>query len=149
MACPHLGVRCPAPVGGVRSPRLKPKDGPFHPGGHRLGKIGRVNTCEPLVDASLSEIPSGGMVGGVQGLAVAKRQAPGREVALVGVSTVVPGAQRAPTPIAARMCGTRKPRRGPAVGRSADREEGPVPWRAKDDREAKRRWPKGNRKPSL
>lgn len=64
MACPHLGVRCPAPVGGVRSPRLKPKDGPFHPGGHRLGKIGRANTCEPLVDASLSEIPSGGMVVG-------------------------------------------------------------------------------------
>jgi len=56
-----------------------------------------------------------GRSGGVQGLAVAKRQVPGREVAPVGVSTTVPGAQRAPTPVATRMCGTRKPRRGPGM----------------------------------
>jgi hypothetical protein len=36
----------------------KPEGGPFHPGGHRRGKIGRANTCEPLVDASLSADPA-------------------------------------------------------------------------------------------
>jgi len=93
-------------VGGVRSPG-KPKGGPFHPGGHRRGKIGRANTCEPLVDASLSEILVDGMCGGVQGLAAAMRQAPAGKWPRHGMSTVVPGAQRAPTPIAARACGTR------------------------------------------
>src|SRR5664279_994648 len=52
------------------------------------------------------------------------------------MSTVVPGVERAPTPIVARACGTRKPRRGPAFGRQADSEESPIPWRAKDDQEA-------------
>ena len=105
MACPLLGVRCPAPVGGVRNPRFKPKGCLFHPGGHRLGKIGRANTCEPLADASLSAFSPVGCWR-VYGLAVAERQVPGREVALVGVSTFVPGAQRAPTPVVARVCGT-------------------------------------------
>jgi hypothetical protein len=47
MACPHLGVRRRLLVGGVRSPRLEPKGGPFHPGGHRLGKTGRANGLNP------------------------------------------------------------------------------------------------------
>ena len=48
MACPHLDVRCPAP--GRRGAKLggKPKGGPFHPGGHRRGKTGRVNRLNPL-----------------------------------------------------------------------------------------------------
>ena len=54
----------------------KPKGGPFHPGGRRRGKIGRANTREPLVDASLSEILVDGTYGGVQGRAAAMRQAP-------------------------------------------------------------------------
>jgi len=115
MACPLLGVRCRLLVGGVRSPGESPRAACSIRAATGEGKTGRANTCEPLVDASLSEIPSGGMVGGVQGLAVAMRQVPGREVATVGVSTTVPGAQRAPTPVAARMCGTRKPRRGPGM----------------------------------
>ena len=92
---------------------------------------------EPLVDASLSETPIDGKCGGVQGRAVAKRQTPAGKWPRSGMSTVVPGAQRAPTPVAARMCGTRKPCRGPDRSvRQADREEGWIPRRAKDDREA-------------
>jgi hypothetical protein len=62
--------------------------------------------CEPLVDASLSEIPVDGEYGGVQGLSVAKRQTPAGKWLRSGKSTVVPGAQRAPTPVTARACGT-------------------------------------------
>jgi hypothetical protein len=76
MACPCPGVRRRLLVGGVRSPGFEPKGGPFHPGGHRLGKIGRANACEPLVDASLSNILAGGTVGGGKGLAAVKRRAP-------------------------------------------------------------------------
>jgi len=76
MACPLPDVRRPAP--GRRGAKLgeEPKGGPFHPGGHRLGKIGRANTREPLVDASLSANLVDGTCGGVQGHAVAKRQTP-------------------------------------------------------------------------
>ena len=38
--------------------RGKPEGGPFHPGGHRRGKVGRANMREPLVDASLSAGPA-------------------------------------------------------------------------------------------
>ena len=47
MACPHLGVRCRLLVGGVRSPRLKPKGGPFHPGGDRRGEDRTGELLEP------------------------------------------------------------------------------------------------------
>ena len=50
---------------------------------------------------------------GVQGRAVAKRRTPVGKWPRSGMSTVVPGAQRAPTPVAARMCGTWKSRLGP------------------------------------
>ena len=73
MACPLPDVRRPAP--GRRGAKLgeKPKGAPFHPGGHRLGKIGRANTREPLVDASLSANLVDGKCGGH---AAAKRQTP-------------------------------------------------------------------------
>jgi hypothetical protein len=45
----------------------------------------------------------------VQGRAVEMRQTPAGESLRFGVSTVVPGIQRAPFPVAARVCGTRKP----------------------------------------
>jgi len=125
MACPLPDVRRPAP--GRRGAKLgeKPKGGPFHPGGHRLGKIGRANMCEPLVDASLSATSSMGRTAGT-GTCRCDAADAGREVAPSGVSTVVPGAQRAPTPIAARMCGTRKSRRGPDLwsGRPTVRRAG-------------------------
>ena len=44
---------------------------------------------------------------GVQGLAAAKRQAPAGQRPRSGMSTAVLGVQRAPTPVAARACGTR------------------------------------------
>jgi hypothetical protein len=43
---------------------------------------------------------------GVQGLAAEKRQALAEEPLSAGMSTAVPGVQRAPTPVAARACGT-------------------------------------------
>ena len=43
---------------------------------------------------------------GVQGLAAEKRQAPAGERALGRESTAVLGVQEAPTPVAARACGT-------------------------------------------
>jgi len=53
------------------------------------------------------------------------------------MSTVVSGVERAPTPIAARACETRKPRRGPDPWvRSADREESSTPGREQDGQEA-------------
>jgi hypothetical protein len=48
-----------------------------------------------------------GSAGGVQGLAAAKRQAPAGKWLRSGMSTAVPGVQRAPSPVAARVCGTR------------------------------------------
>ena len=44
---------------------------------------------------------------GVQGRAVVERQALAEHAPQSGMSTAVPGVQRAPTPVAARTCGTR------------------------------------------
>ena len=43
----------------------------------------------------------------LDGLAVVERQAPAENAPQSGMSTVVLGAQGAPTPVAARACGTR------------------------------------------
>jgi RNA-directed DNA polymerase len=76
----------------------------------------------------------------VQGLAAEKRQAPAGQRPQTGMSTVVLGVERAPTPAVAHACGTRKPRRGPArvSGRaSVSRPQGgPNPSAGKDDRKA-------------
>jgi hypothetical protein len=57
MTCPRLDVRRPqgrgAKLGG------KPKGLLIHPGVTGVGKIGRVNLCEPLVDAPSSIAPHG------------------------------------------------------------------------------------------
>ena len=107
MACPLPDVRRPAPGGGVRSSGQSPRAARSIRAATGEGKTGRANTREPLVDAWLSEIPVDGKCGGVQGLAAAKRQTPAGKWLRSGMSTVVPGAQRAPSPVAARMCGTR------------------------------------------
>jgi len=44
---------------------------------------------------------------------VVERQAPAGQRLQSGMSTVVVGVERAPTPVRAHACGTRKPRRGP------------------------------------
>jgi hypothetical protein len=85
MACPDLGVRRRLLVGGVRSPGLKPKGSPFHPGGHGRGTTGRANSREPLVDASLSAIPVDGKVRRGAGTGRCEAADAGREVAPVRV----------------------------------------------------------------
>jgi len=84
----------------------------------------------------------------VQGLAVEKRQAATVESTNGRESTAVPGVERAPTPVAARACGTWKPRLGPAgdlsgglTVRKAD------PLAGKDGQEANAGTPKGDGKP--
>jgi hypothetical protein len=44
---------------------------------------------------------------GVQGLAAEKRQAPAEHAPQSGMSTAVLGVEGAPTPVVARVCGTR------------------------------------------
>src|SRR5436190_315328 len=65
-----------------------------------------------------------GRCGGVKGLAVVARQAPAENAPQTGKSTSVLGAQRAPTPGAARACGTREPRFGvwPLAGKPTVRK---------------------------
>jgi len=103
--------------GGVRSSGGKPKRCRFHPGGSGEGKPGRVKNVNPWLMPREAEPRMVGRRGGVKGLAVVERQAPAENAPQTGKSTAVLGAQRAPTPGAARACGTREPRRGPAFGR--------------------------------
>ena len=101
------------------------------------GKIGRANTCEPLVDASLSKISVGGMCGGVQGLAAAKRQTPAGKWAPVREEHRCPRGTEGAHPD--RSSDVRNAETASRSGLSvwqADREEGWIPRRAKDDREA-------------
>jgi hypothetical protein len=93
----------------VRSSGKKPKHGSPHPGRAGEGKIGRANKREPLVDASLPRTPEGGCRTGVQGLAGEDRQAAAVQIFVGRVNTAGPGVEGAPTPIAARACGTWNP----------------------------------------
>ena len=52
---------------------------------------------------------------GVQGLAVEERQAAAAQIFVGRVNTAGLGVEGAPTPVAARACGTWKPRQGPAA----------------------------------
>jgi hypothetical protein len=71
----------------------------------------------------------------------------GRGADVGRVSTVVPGVERAPNPVAARACETWNPDGVRAFARSADRKEGPVPQREEDDPKSECRQSKGNRNP--
>jgi hypothetical protein len=98
----------------VRSSGFKPKTLSFHPTVTGEGKIGREKSSEPLVDASSSRAPHGWMVvAGCRDMALRTRRTLAGERLRSRVSTVVPGVERAPTPIAARACETRKLRPGP------------------------------------
>ena len=94
----------------MRSSGFKPKALAFHPSGPGEGKVGRVKSLEPSVDASSSRAPHGWDV--VAGCRDMPLRCGGRwPVSDSGQGdTVVPGVERAPTPTAARACETRKPR---------------------------------------
>ena len=65
-----------------------------------------------------------------------ERQAAGRGKAPARESTAGPGVQRAPTPAVSRMCGTCKPRHGPAPGAGRPIVRGAEYQAGKDGREA-------------
>jgi hypothetical protein len=87
--------------------------------------------------------------GGVQGLAVGKRQAPVGDLRPTGRSTAALGIQEAPSPAVARACENVVTPSGSGRQhvRSVDREEDPIPRREKDDPRSECRWPKGGRNP--
>ena len=73
MTCPHVDVRRPQGRGAKLG--VKPKTLPLHPGATGKGKIGRVNTREPLVMLRNAELRIDATRGGVQGRAAVMRRA--------------------------------------------------------------------------
>ena len=70
---------------------------------------------EPLLMPRYPGLREMGCKTGVQGLAVEERQAAAVQIFAGRVNTAGLGVEGAPTPVAARVCGTWKPRRGPAA----------------------------------
>lgn len=101
-------MTCVAGNCGVRSSGQKPKRVSFHPGAGE-GKTGRANVSEPLLMPRYPGLREMGWQTGVQGLAVEERQAAAVEIFVGRVNTAGLGVEGAPTPVAARACGTWKP----------------------------------------
>jgi hypothetical protein len=73
--------------------------------GEGNGRTGE--SLEPSLMPRKAELRKMGRWSGVEGLAAVERQAPAGQFPQSGMSTAVLGVQRAPTPVAARVCGTR------------------------------------------
>ena len=83
-------LACVAGNRGVRSPGKCPRAA-VPPGGHRLGKAGRVNVSEPLMMPRQFYLPVVGCVAGGQGPAAARRQALVRDRWLTRTAPPSPG----------------------------------------------------------
>ena len=86
--------------------QAKAQGRPFHPGATGERQTGRVKNLNLWLMSRYGQ-PRVMDVGGAQGLAAEKRQAPTGDRAPVGMSTAVLGVQEAPTPVASRACETR------------------------------------------
>ena len=83
-------LACVAGNRGVRSPGKCPRAA-VPPGGHRLGKAGRVNVSEPSMMPREFYLPAVGCVTGGQGPAAARRQALARDHRLARTAPPSPG----------------------------------------------------------
>ena len=86
---------------------------PVPSGGYRRGEDRTGELLEPSVDASSSGAPLDGMLWRGAGTGRCEAADAGWGGAPVRDEHRRPRGKRAPTPVAARACGTRKPRRGP------------------------------------